>query len=232
MNTDPAYDGYREWKQWDRLFDPQPHESALFAKEFRGITIAGKRWLDIGFGSGALLGWARSQGATIAGIEIQPELRQAAQAQGITTFNGIETVQDASFDVITAFDVLEHIPRELIIPFLQQIRRAAASNATVVFRVPNCQSAAGLLNQFGDVTHITMLSGPILTKLCTQAGLEPATYREALDSRYRQSLLKRLLRPLQDIIKYFYKIFIRTVFSSGNTPLSANVIVSIQLNRV
>lgn len=225
MTTDPAYDGYREWKQWSRLFDPLPHESTLFAKEFRGIPIAGKRWLDIGFGSGALLGWARSQGASIAGIEIQTELRQAAEAQGIATFASLDAVPDASFDVITAFDVLEHIPREHIVPFMQQIRRATTSNATIAFRVPNCQSAAGLLNQFGDATHVTMLSGPIVSQLCQQSGLRVTAVREAHEVENSNSILKATLLPARKFTRKLTKLLFHFSWASGSTPLSANVIV-------
>lgn len=229
MNTDPAYDGYREWKQWDRLFDPQPHESALFAKEFRGITITGKRWLDIGFGSGALLGWARSQGASIAGIEIQPGLREAAEAQGIKTFDGLDSVPDASFDIVTAFDVLEHISRDKLGTFLENVCRIATPHAVIVFRVPNCQSPLGLINQFGDPTHVTMLSGPILSSLCNQAGMDTIIAREAEEPgsshRQKKQIIRQIIAPMQSLLHKTAKLLHRLLWMTGKTPLSKNVII-------
>lgn len=222
---DTSYDGYREWKQWNRLFDPQPHERDLFQREFRDIPIRGKRLLDIGFGSGALLGWASSEGAEIAGIELQSELRDAATGRGITTYENLDATPDSSFDIVTAFDVLEHIPREHLVNFLQQVRRIAAADARIVLRVPNCQCAAGLLNQFGDATHVTMLSGPIVQQLCFQAGLATLHVRESMEAIHPGSHLKSLLRPLQRVARHLAKIIFRLLWSSGSTPLSTNVTV-------
>lgn len=225
MTTDPAYDGYREWKQWTRLFDPLPHESTLFAKEFRGIPIEGKRWLDIGFGSGSLLGWARSQGASVAGIEIQADLRKAAETQGIATFDSLESVPDASFDIITAFDVLEHIPREDLVSFLTHVRRTTAANAIIVVRFPNCQSAAGLINQFGDATHVTMLSGPIIEQLAAKAGLKSLHVRASEAMLVPVNFPRALARAIQKLARCISNLAFRFIWSSGSTPLSANVTV-------
>lgn len=225
MTTDPAYEGYRAWKQWDRLFDPQDHEAVLFEKEFRGVAISGKRWIDIGFGSGALLGWARAKGASIAGIEVQEDLLNAAAANGVMKFDSLDSVPAKSFDIITAFDVLEHIPREQLIAFLTEVRRIAAHDATIVFRVPNCQSAAGLLNQFGDATHVTMLSGPIVEKLCNDAQLKVSRIREAVDIVLPIPLPWRLLRPIQLLIRMALRKIMRIMLAAGTIPLSANVII-------
>lgn len=224
-SPDISYDGYREWKQWNRLFDPQAHECDLFHREFRDIPLRNKRLLDIGFGSGALLGWASSEGADIAGIELQSELRDAATTRGITTYESLDAAPDSSFDVVTAFDVLEHIPRDHLVPFLKQLRRIAATDARIVLRVPNCQCAAGLLNQFGDATHVTMLSGPIVQQLCLQAGLATMQVRESMEATPPGGFLKSLLRPLQRMTRRLAKLAFRLMWSSGSTPLSTNVTV-------
>jgi len=220
-----GYEGYRQWKNWNTLFTPAPHEQRLYRAEFRDIPLHGKRLLDIGFGSGALLGWARQQGAAIAGIELQTELREAAQAAGIETFDGIEAVPDQSFDIITAFDVLEHIPREQLVGFLQQVRRIAAPEARVLFRVPNCQSAVGLLNQFGDATHVSMLSGPVVEQVCIQAGLSPLYVRAAVDPVFPARMMVQMLRPFQKLLQCVVKLLFRLAWSSGNAPLTANVVI-------
>lgn len=223
-----SYDGYRAWKQWNHLFSPQAHECALFQREFRDLPVHGKRLLDIGFGSGALLAWAQQSGASIAGIELQTELREAAEARGIRTYEGLDHVPAASHDIITAFDVLEHIPREHLVDFLKQVRRIADHDARIVFRFPNCQSAAGLLNQFGDATHVSMLSGPIVAQLCRQAGLDTVALREAVDPAFPTPFPARLLRPLQRILRRVHRLFLRALYSSGSTPLSTNVVVVVK----
>ncbi len=223
-----CYDGYRAWKQWNDLFTPKDYECALFQREFRGLPLPGKRLLDIGFGSGALLAWAQRSGASIAGIELQPELREAAEARGIRTYEGLDHVPAGSYDIITAFDVLEHIPREHLVDFLKQVRRIADRDARIVFRFPNCQSAAGLLNQFGDATHVSMLSGPIVAQLCRQAGLDAVVLREAADPAFPAPFAARLLRPFQRLLRQLHRLLLRVLYSSGSTPLSTNVLVVVK----
>lgn len=222
-----TYDGYRRWKQWDRLFEPASNEVMVFRKELKGIPLEGCRLLDIGFGSGALLGWAKSEGAKIAGIELQDELRNAARERGIMVYEGFDGVPDSSFDIITAFDVLEHIPRDSLVEFLKQIQRIATPDAHIVIRVPNCQSPAGLLTQFGDATHVTMLSGPIVAQLCDQAGLTVKQVRGAVDLELPMSPLRQLTRPFKKIFKILAKLILRAAWSSGPTPLSANVLIMV-----
>ena len=74
---------YPAWKGWDRPFSYTPDEAAYFAGETRDLAIAGADVLDIGFGSGAFLAWARDAGARVAGIEINCVLQEAARRAGV-----------------------------------------------------------------------------------------------------------------------------------------------------
>ena len=76
--ADP-YSGYVEWKRWDGAFETADKEARYFTAEFRDITLRGKRVLEIGFGNGGFLAWARTQGADVSGIEINAEMRDAAR---------------------------------------------------------------------------------------------------------------------------------------------------------
>ncbi len=223
MSVDP-FDGYRAWKRWDRLFDPTPNEIAMFRKQLSGTLLRGRRLLDIGFGSGALLAWARLEGAHVAGTELQTELCAAAKERGIRACTELAEL-DERFDVITIFDVLEHVPREQLPAMLDDVKRLAAPGCQIFVRVPNCQVAPGLLTQFGDATHVTMLSGPIVAHLLSRAGLLPVAIREAIDVEPPTGLLRSLLRPLQRLVRRFAKLMFRFVWSTGSTPLSINVLI-------
>ena len=173
------YDDYDDLKGWNTLFQPSIHEEHLYFKEFSHIEFSGNYLLDIGFGSGGLLGWARQQGAIVAGVELQEKLIKAATKEGIEVYKKLAEVPSARYDIVTGIDLLEHLPLNEIPVFLDEIKRITKPSGVVLFRFPNCQSSAGLINQFGDHTHVTMLSGPIVLNLMKNAGFVEISYQEA-----------------------------------------------------
>lgn len=225
QNTnEQAYQGYQEWKGWHTLFSPSAQECALFIQEFKFISLAQKNTLDIGFGSGALLAWMKSVGGNVAGIEIQSNLLKAAQQQGITVFKDIADAPSEYYDLISLFDVLEHLTNGEIKQLLAQVHRVARSGCTIIIRVPNCQSPAGLANQFADPTHISMLSGPIVKDLLLQAKFQGVLVREA-HLQPSSKLLNRMLRKVASPLIYVFKSLYKLTWSVRLTPLSANVII-------
>jgi SAM-dependent methyltransferase len=75
------------YRRWAPSFD-QPGNPIL-ALETRHLTpllpdVAGKRFLDIGCGTGRWLSWAMKRGARAAGVDLSPEmLREAAHKPGL-----------------------------------------------------------------------------------------------------------------------------------------------------
>jgi SAM-dependent methyltransferase len=71
--------------------------------------------LDVGCGGGEFLDLAKAAGLRTAGVEIAPRAADAAADKGHVVYRGsiLEGAipQDASFDVVTLWDVLEHLPR-------------------------------------------------------------------------------------------------------------------------
>src|ERR1700755_1345768 len=76
--VDP-YAHYAEWKRWDGAAAPDEKDARYFAAEFEGVALAGKRVLEIGFGNGRFLAWARDAGARVVGVEINAPMRAAAR---------------------------------------------------------------------------------------------------------------------------------------------------------
>ena len=133
-------------------------------------------------------------------------------------------VPSERYDIVTGFDLLEHLPLNEISPFLNEIKRITKPSGVVLFRFPNCQSSAGLINQFCDHTHLTMLSGPIVLHLVKKAGFVDVSYQEArvLGSiNFINRIARLLMKPLTLLFTYMYRIAI----SDSNTPLSKNVIL-------
>ncbi len=224
MSKFDLYENYDDWKGWDSFFNPTLAEERLFRKEFKEIIFSEKFVLDIGFGSGSFLQWAMMQGAHVAGVEVQDNLLKAAIDRGIESYKNLEDVPVERFDIVTLFDVLEHISETEIPPFVEHIFRLCKKGGCVVMRFPNCQSPAGLASQFGDYSHITMLSGPFVGFMLRKVGFNDIVYRDAVQLE-SASFFKRLVKFLLAPVTFFFEILYRVTWSIGRAPLSSNVIV-------
>jgi len=98
------------------------------------------RLLDVGSGWGFFLDEARNQGWQVQGIEIAQDQAEWARSNlGLDIRQSFNQLQEAQFDVITLWDVLEHIPDTFKI--LEDCRRCLRSGGLLFIKTPN---AAGL----------------------------------------------------------------------------------------
>lgn len=94
--------------------------------------------LDIGAGTGDFLVEAKNQGWITLGIEPNESAKQLAQNKGVNFIENLEAISDDSFDVITMWHVLEHVPD---LDFqLQQLKRICKPNGMIIIAVPNFKS--------------------------------------------------------------------------------------------
>lgn len=97
------------------------------------------RLLDIGCSSGLFLNAARTAGWQVRGLEYSADSAQMARVNfGLDVVTG-ELVPGAfaaeSFDVVTLWDVLEHVPDPKLV--LQRIRPLLAPGGLLVVKTPN-----------------------------------------------------------------------------------------------
>ena len=176
------YAGYADWKQWRGDCAASDSDARCFAGEFAGIPLSGRRVLEIGFGNGRFLGWARSQGAVVAGTEIDAGLISWAQAKG---FDALPAPLDAMvgaqrrFDVVVAFDVFEHWSKAELVANLRHIHALLEPDGVLVARFPNGQSPFGRVHQYGDITHQTVLSSSAIEQLAGMTGFAVVQVRNA-----------------------------------------------------
>lgn len=94
--------------------------------------------LDIGAGTGDFLVEAKKQGWQITGIEPNLKAKQIAISKNVNFADSLESLQNHSFDVITMWHVLEHIPD---LDFqLRELKRLLKPNGTIIIAVPNFKS--------------------------------------------------------------------------------------------
>jgi SAM-dependent methyltransferase len=132
----------------DELLDPAGASFARMRKVAQrhmralGNVIAdgrGLRLLDVGCSSGLFLTEARAAGYDVEGIELSPDTSAFARSHfGLTVHNANASaagLADESFDVITLFDVIEHLPDPL--GELQQLRRLLKPGGLLLQSTPN-----------------------------------------------------------------------------------------------
>ncbi len=94
--------------------------------------------LDIGAGTGDFLIEAKNQGWTTLGFEPNTSAKTLAENKGVVFTDDIFVLPDASFDVITMWHVLEHVPN--LEEYIANLKRLIKPGGTIVIAVPNYKS--------------------------------------------------------------------------------------------
>lgn len=215
---------YLAWKNWSHSSFGQlsKTDSAYFSAEIgrAGLSRCSRPLavLEIGFGNGNFLAYATRQGWGICGTEINKELIDQAQRRNFTVYNQdfIQSCRPAAFDLIVAFDVIEHIPSDQIQSFFGCVKNMLRSGGVFLARFPNADSPFGLEGQNGDPSHLNALGVGKIKYFATQVGLGirflgPAAspiWTGRLPSTVR-NILTRPLHVLLDLI-------VRVVFLPGS----------------
>lgn len=195
----------------------------------QGLSLAQKKVFEIGFGEGRFLHWARGQGAEVAGCELINDLVDLGSKYGFDTRLGspIETITEgpASYDLIVAFDVLEHMAYHQILELLSFVSKTLRPGGLFMARVPNGQSPFGRVWQEGDWTHVTTLSKGKFEQLSKVTDLQLVScgnaYRAYEIGRWGYRARFRYL--MRDLIERV----ISDVYQLGTMPLDPNIIVKL-----
>lgn len=154
---------YEDWKQWpeSEFLKYSDREATYFKTLVRKFQIRrNAKVLEVGFGNGGVLGYMRSTGRTVCGIETNKVLVDRASCHGIKCYESLGEAGSNSFDCILLMDVLEHIDQSEIPFFFGALERLLVPGGKVILRSPNGHSPLGLSNQHGDVTHVTVVTIP------------------------------------------------------------------------
>ncbi|GAB4153789.1 MAG: class I SAM-dependent methyltransferase [Winogradskyella sp.] len=100
-----------------------------------------KTLLDIGCGTGDFLETAKNNNWKVVGVEPSEQARSIANSKTsnvVFDISYLETLKDNSFDVITLWHVLEHLPN--LDMQVKLLKRLLKPNGTLVIAVPNFKS--------------------------------------------------------------------------------------------
>ena len=96
------------------------------------------RLLDIGAGTGDFLLVAKNDGWKTTGVEPSDRAKSIAKSKGISFVEKTAELESQSFDVISMWHVLEHIP-DLEIQ-IKELKRLLKPTGTLIVAVPNFKS--------------------------------------------------------------------------------------------
>ena len=196
----------------DEMGDP----NTIRAYEWRGITRAVEtlcegravRWLDFGCGLGGLVRYARSHGfPNVYGYD-QGWGADWAEQHDIELLNELQLSEQAgTFDVVTAIEVVEHIPGPLdtMRQIASLLRPGGVFFLTTGNAAPHRESFTSWKYVHPDI-HVAYFEPRTLGEAYRRAGLEP--------------LAAGFLPGHEDIIRY--KI-LRTLHGTARNPLERAV---------
>jgi 2-polyprenyl-3-methyl-5-hydroxy-6-metoxy-1,4-benzoquinol methylase len=213
------YQDYIKWKGWlaegHSFFCVSKTEAAELESQFRASKVRWKdiRVLELGYGSGKLLRFLHDNGCEVAGVEVQKDLLQAANDQGLTAYRNITEAQ-GEYDLIVAFDVLEHLSIDQLRELFSAAFKRLDVDGRMLFRFPNGDSYAGMPAQNGDYTHITSIGQSKLQQLIAPYGLVIESFQGAIEYPHR---------PISRAIHWVFRSLLikligfgRPYFFSGN----------------
>jgi 2-polyprenyl-3-methyl-5-hydroxy-6-metoxy-1,4-benzoquinol methylase len=96
------------------------------------------RILDIGAGTGEFLSIAKQNGWETIGVEPSEKAKQIAINKGISFVPNLAELENHSFDVITMWHVLEHVPN--LDQQIKELKRLLKPSGSLIIAVPNFKS--------------------------------------------------------------------------------------------
>ena len=225
---------YEDWKNWSELnfAKASAEENLYFSKLRKKFKLRNNLdVLEIGYGNGSFLDFSRTIGWNISGVETIPELINRASHNNFEVFKNIDDVQN-KYDLIVAFDVLEHIESKDLGFFLEKIKRCLKSNGEFIFRTPNGSSPLGLANQHGDVTHVNIITQSKMHYWANSSNLNLNYYGGDIFLIYNGKLLKTPLRLVKRILQILTEGMVRWIFSpQSKGVLSSNSLYKLTLRK-
>lgn len=178
------------------------------------------RITDLACGYGLFLDACRRLGYRhVEGVEAgETFVHYAHTMLGVTSitrgdlFSYLESRADGYFDVITAFNIVEHVKKEHVQELLGLIYKKLKRGGLFIMEVPNADSPLGVHTYFTDLTHEFAFSRTLAVRLLKIAGFT------GTEVRYQPNLRHPLIKLAQKILAKVVGLDAEAMFS-GNIIL-------------
>jgi len=120
--------------------------------------------LDIGCGRGEWVQLLQEHNIESYGIDINHTMVLEAKSYKVDNiinediFKFLKNIDDNSYDLITGFHIIEHIPFEKLLILLKEVQRVLKPSAKAIFETPNPKNLlVASLTFYNDPTHLNPL---------------------------------------------------------------------------
>lgn len=167
--------------------------------------------LEIGPGYGFFINTLIKEGfSNIEAVDLIPELVDyLAKRYNIKVYNSDimnffrMNKLDNTYDVIVAFDVIEHLRKDEILEILDYINKALKPNGLFIMRVPYGGSLAGLYIRYSGFTHETAFTELSVNEIFGVSGFKNITVipeNEFLGKNFKYFFKKFLAKFLSKVL--------------------------------
>ncbi|MES1926903.1 bifunctional 2-polyprenyl-6-hydroxyphenol methylase/3-demethylubiquinol 3-O-methyltransferase UbiG [Salinisphaera sp. T31B1] len=160
----------------------------------RRAPLAGKRVLDVGCGAGILCEALARRGAKVTGLDLAPELIEAARAHAAeadleidyrcTSSRDVSAEQAGTFDIVVCYEMLEHVDEPAYV--VEDCAMACAPGGQLFFSTINRSAKSWLLaigaGEYllhllprGTHDYAKLIRPAELSRWCRNAGLDVET---------------------------------------------------------
>ena len=167
-----------------------------------------KTMLDVGAGTGDFLNYAKRNMWQVSGVEPNEKARLKAAEKGIFLKAGIDEFKDSSFDVITLFHVLEHLPN--LNHQITRLNQLLNVGGVLIVAVPNFKSFDACHYKkywaaFDVPRHLWHFSQSAISKLFSKHNLcVTKTYPMVFDAFYVALLSEKYKHKRQSYFTAFF----------------------------
>jgi ubiquinone/menaquinone biosynthesis C-methylase UbiE len=153
--------------------------------------------LDIGAGTGDFLLAAKNRGWEVNGQEPNPAARNRARSKGIILEENVSHLPTESYDVITLWHVLEHVPN--LEDQIRELDRLLTREGLLIIAVPNFKSYDAQVYReswaaYDVPRHLYHFSRPSIKKLFSKFSFELVDEKGLLFDAFYVSLLSEKIR--------------------------------------
>jgi SAM-dependent methyltransferase len=227
-NTVGLYDTYQRIKGWDDepFMKPNRGDVMFYDHYLSQLNLTNEKVVEVGFGNGNFLGWAKSRGALAYGTEVQDSAITKARANDVTVLptDISESAPSLAGSVaaMAALDVMEHLTLRENEKLLQSAATMLRGGGLFLLRFPNGQSPLSLPIQYGDLTHLTVISIPIVSQLLIGLPLV-VDYAGPPFKTVTSGYFGRIARMGQSALRRATDSLIRLTY--GEIPMYANAVI-------
>jgi len=185
--------------------------------------------LDIGAGTGEFLLAAKKDGWQVNGIDPSEKAKKIAESKGIEFSNSLESLPDHSFDIITMWHVLEHVPD--LNKQILELKRLLKANGTIFIAVPNFKSFDAKYYQeywaaFDVPRHLWHFSKKSIKLLFQEKDMKLVDVLPMkFDSYYVSLLSEKYKNGSMNFVKAFWVGFKSNQFAKSKKEYSSHIYV-------